>query len=296
MLDTKKPNTDLAIAIPWLAWIERTLGARVQMVCWNSGAGSKSPENAADPIVLGSPKPSWSRNLTAIATDFCRSRPPEVVAAGCTHLIGQALRYQLGGVPALVRVGSEAHPQGVILVGPRPFGYTPEELGLVAVAAQRISEVITREALQEIIQEEERLRVQAVYQRDAFIDFARGLPRARSAEDVCRHLLLFALGLTTATGGYVAIARGKDQSTISAVRGQVLVARPQAVSAAIDRGEPVYPPGSVIVPFRTDRLSGYLVLGGRLSGEGFGPDDAAQLEAACCQAALAMELHAAAAE
>ncbi|MBM3269568.1 MAG: hypothetical protein FJZ01_18215 [Candidatus Sericytochromatia bacterium] len=288
MLEKAKPEPELSAAMPWLAWIERTLGTRVQMVCWSRGVG---PDAIADPAVLGAPRLPWSPTVAAIAAEYRRSRPPEVVAAGSPHLIGQALRFQIGGVPALVRVGSDTHPLGVILVGPRACAYTAEELGLVAVAAQRIADAIAREALQELIHAEEQQRLRATYQRDSLIDFSRGLPRAGSAEEVCRHLVLFGLGLTTATGGYVAFGIGREQPRIAAVRGHVLVARPADVAAAIDEGRPVFPAGAIVVPFRSAHISGYLVLGGRLSGEEYSAEDATQLEAACSQAAIALELH-----
>jgi hypothetical protein len=287
MLGTETTTQDFASVRPWLAWIERAIGASVQFIGWNVGESPNRRETM--PVILGSQRFSTSIMLLGAISEFRRSNPPESIAAGTPHPVGQVFRQTLGGVPAIIRVGSQSCPLGVLVLSNRGCAYTSEELNLVVVASQRISEAVAQEALQDTLRQGEELRVRVQYERDALVDFARGLAKAPTRADACRLLLLFALGLTTSTGGYVAIEDETGSIRIAAVRGHVLVAKPDLVRDTMASGEPAFPPGGIILPIRGVQTCGYLVLSGRLVGTGFGEEDLPALEAACAQAGMALD-------
>lgn len=283
-------SVDLASVRPWLAWIERALSTRVQLVFWSLGEESGQTSAGMTPIVMGSPQIQVTPVVSAAIAAYSASLPPDAVHAGVPHQAGQALREALGGAPAVVRVGARAYPIGVIALGNRGYAYTHEELGLVGVAAQRIADAITQDMLERRFRENEAMRLRTTYERDSLIDFSRGLAHAENGQDASRQLLLFAMGVTAATGGYVALEGEGGEMRIAAVRGHVLLANGDAVAQCTGGRRPVFPGGCLMLPIITGgRAVGYMVLGGRLVGGGFSVDDLPVLEAAVAQAALAIE-------
>lgn len=281
---------DLACVRPWLAWIERALSTRVQFLCWSVGEEAGPTYASMAPVVMGSPRIPVTPAVASAISGYRASLPPDGVLAGIPHREGQELREALGGVPAIIRVGSREFPIGVVALGNRGYAYTREELGLVGLAAQRMADAITHETLQRRFSENEAMRLRTTYERDSLIDFARGLATAETAQEVCRQLLLLAMGVSAATGGYVALAGEDGEMRISAVRGHVLLASNDLVEQCMGGMRPVFPGGTLMLPIiSAGRSLGYLVLGGRLVGGGFSHLDLPILEAAVAQSALAIE-------
>lgn len=286
--EQKTSFTDLASVRPWLAWIERALSTRVQFVCWSLGEDSCSARMA--PVVLGTPQVQVTPLVAAAIADYRASVPPDAVFAGIPHPAGQAMRETLGGAPAVIRVGSRAYPIGLVALGNRGYGYTREELGLVGVAAQRIADAINQEMLERRFRENEAERLRTTYERDSLIDFARGLAVAESSQDISRQLLLLAMGVTAATGGYIVLEAEGGDMRIATVRGHVLLAPADGVEQCLGGRRPVFPAGCIMLPIlAAGRVLGYMVLGGRLVGTGFNAEDVPVLEAAVAQAALAID-------
>ncbi len=290
MLGTEQKISELASVRPWLAWIERALSTRVQFVCWSLGNESSPAVPAMPPVIIGTPHIPMTPAVAGAIRAYRASLPPDSVSAGMPHQAGQAVREVLGGVPAVVRVGSRSCPIGVIALGNRGYAYTSEELGLVGVAAQRIADAVTQETLERRFQDGEAVRVRTTYERDSLIDFSRSLAVAADVAGICRQLLLLAMGVTAATGGYVALEGDGGQMRIASVRGHVLLAHTDSVQQCLGGRRPVFPAGCLLVPILSaGRVLGYLVIGGRLIGTGFNGEDLPVLEAAVAQAALAIE-------
>ncbi|MBM3274915.1 MAG: hypothetical protein FJZ00_07165 [Candidatus Sericytochromatia bacterium] len=117
MLAPETTTHDYAFVRPWLAWIERAISARVQFIGWSVANAQSRMETM--PVILGSQHIPMSIMLLGAISEFRRSNPPESVAPGTPHPAVQVFRQTLGGVPAIVRVGSRSNPVGVLVLSNR---------------------------------------------------------------------------------------------------------------------------------------------------------------------------------